>query len=73
VAAQYCDIRDVAGYRIVSESFAPDAQRLPVCVPYSIACVIAQNGGNGILGPLPQDVDSLVSCDLAALAIAAAV
>jgi hypothetical protein len=72
VAALYCDIRDVAGYSVVIESFTPDAQRLPVCVPYSIACIIAQNGGNGILGPIPQDVDILVSCDLAALAIAAA-
>ena len=53
-------------YTVVIESFTPDVQRLPMCVPYSIVCVISANGGNGILGAITQGVDSLVSGDLSA-------
>ncbi len=39
-----------------------------MCVPYSISCVVAQNGALGALGAIAQGVDSLVSGDLAFVA-----
>ena len=51
-------------YTVVIESFTPDVQRLPQCIPYSICCVIAQNNQHGDLNAQPQGVDSLVQGDL---------
>jgi hypothetical protein len=50
---------------VLIESFTPDVRRLPMCVPYSITCVVAQNGAQGNLGAISQGVDSLISGDLA--------
>ena len=55
-------------WTVVIESFLPDVRRLPMCVPYSISCVVAQNGALGALGAIAQGVDSLVSGDLAFVA-----
>jgi hypothetical protein len=52
-------------YTVVIESFTPDVQRLPNCVPYSITVVIAINGAHGSLGAVAQGVDSLVQSDMA--------
>ena len=50
---------------VVIESFNPDVRRLPVCVDYSITCVVVQDGSQGNIGTFSQGVDSLVSGDLA--------
>jgi hypothetical protein len=54
-------------YIVVIESFTPDVQRLPQCVPYSITVVIARNNQHGDLNARPQGVDSLVQGDLSTM------
>jgi hypothetical protein len=53
-------------YVVVISDFHADIRRLPQWIEYSITCVIANNGAQGVLSAIGSGVDALVSADLSA-------